>query len=329
MQDKLILGIDISKAWIDVAIHGLSRPIRLDNTPEAITAWLQPRLLDPGILRVCYEATGRHEQDLETTLGTLGIPGHRLPSHRVTALRQLHGVQAKTDRLDARLLATYAAQIDDDTPRPLPDPILRERSMRRRQLVQMRHAEQCRLPMARDEATRADIALSIAALDARIARMDQAIAEHIRSSERLREDAALLRTFTGVGSVTTAVLQGQLPELGHYDGKRIAALVGLAPRQRDSGRHRGQARTGFGRPEVRRVLFNVARVAIQHNPAMKALYERLTAVNHRPGKVALVAVMRHILVTLNAMLRDRTPWKGAAEAGKTRRRSRAGGGGAA
>ena len=158
---------------------------------------------------------------------------------------------------------------------------------------------------------RDSLAAVAAALETSLAALDAAIKAHIAADAALADAARRLASLKGVGPVTVATLIGELPELGRLAGKQIASLVGLAPRTRDSGKTRFRATTGHGRPGVRRVLFNAARCAIRHNAPMKAFYDRLVVENRRPGKVALTAVMRKMLVTLNAIARDGQAWKHA------------------
>lgn len=161
---------------------------------------------------------------------------------------------------------------------------------------------------------RDSLAATIAALESSLAAVIDAIRAHIAATPAMAENNRRLQTLTGVGPIIAMTLLADLPELGRLSGKKIAALCGLAPHNRDSGKHHGRASTGHGRPAVRMAIFNGARVAIRFNPAMKTFYDRLTRDNGRPGKVALIAVMRKMLVTLNAMIRDGRDWKYAAAA---------------
>ena len=313
MPDKLFFGVDVSQDWLDIAIHGTAEVRRIANTTTAIGAWLAT-LPAERVGLVCYEPTGGRERRLACGLRNLGLPRHRVHPNEVVAFRQCRGVKAKTDRQDARLLSDFAAL--ELHGRALgqaveADETLRALSARRRQLLDMRHGEQCRLPLADNARVEASITAMIGHLDAEVAAIEAELQAHIDGSERLSRLARILRTFKGVGPITVFTLLAELPELGTLTGKQIAALVGLAPRQHESGKRRGQARIGHGRPGVRRVLFNAARIAIRHNPVMRAVYERLRG-NGRPGKVALVVVMRRILTILNAMAHSGTPWSGAA-----------------
>jgi transposase len=230
------------------------------------------------------------------------------------AFRRLRGVKAKTDPIDARLLADFAAtELARRGLRPLVegDEALREMTTRRRQLVDLLHAERCRAALAETAIVRDGLGAVTRALEVSLQALEEAIEAHIAARPALAAMAQHLRSLTGVGPITVQTLMGELPELGRFSGKEIAALVGLAPHTRESGKTRSRATTGHGRIGVRKVLFNAARCAIRWNPVMKAFYQTLTDTNRRPGKVALVAVMRKMLVTLNAIARDQQPWKHA------------------
>ena len=308
MTSKQIVGIDVAKDWLDASLAGEARVERIANAPEAIEAWLARRT--PAV--VAFEPTGGWERPLQAALRRHGIGFVRVHSNDVIAFRKSRGVKAKTDPIDARLIAAFAAEElvrRGLRPAILGDQALRELAARRRQLVDTLHAERCRLALAQAEPVRASLALVIDALAMSLRAMEAEIAARIAADPDLARRADLLRSLKGVGPVTAMTLIAELPELGMLSGKEIASLTGLAPHTRRSGKTKGPERTGHGRPGVRRVLFNAARSAIRHNPAMKDFYRRLTTENRRPGKVALVAVMRKMLVTLNAIARDQTPWK--------------------
>jgi transposase len=313
MSGKLYFGVDVSSEWIDVAVHGGKSVERLANTAEAIAGWLEP-LSASGVGLVAFEPTGGYERGLRRALTQAGLPFARVHPNELTAFRRRRGVKAKTDGLDARLLADFAAlELSGRGLAPLVDndEALREMTVRRRQLVDLRHAERCRAALAETDVVRQGLETVVAALEVALRTVEAAIAAHVAGRAELAAAEQLLRSFKSVGPVTVHTLMGELPELGRLSGKEIAALVGLAPRTRQSGKLIRRATTGHGRPGVRRVLFNAARCAIRWNPQMKAFYDRLVQANHRPGKVALTAVMRKILVTLNAIARDQQPWKHA------------------
>lgn len=311
MTRKLFIGIDVSKDWLDIAVHEAGRPIRIANTPQAVAAWIA-RLDPAAVALVAFEPTGGYERPLREALGAAHLPFARVHPNEVSAFRTRRGVKAKTDRQDALLLAAFAAcelaQRRLAPPRE-GDPVLKELAARRRQLVALLQAERCRAALAQAEIVSANLAAMTALLEASLETIEAAIAARIAAQADLAQRAAALRTLKGVGPVTVLTLLADLPELGRLTGKEIAALVGLAPRLRDSGKHRARATTGHGRPGIRRVLFNAARAAIRWNPVMREFYQRLVEHNNRPGKVALTAVMRKLLVTLNAIARDNKPWK--------------------
>lgn|GEM_PF-52566 len=313
MNDKLYIGIDVSKDWVDIAVHGQHRVVRIANTEAALAAWASQ--LDPTrIGLICFEPTGGYERALRHRLGAAELRYIRVHPNQVVAYRRQRGIKAKTDAMDARLLAAFCAE--ELAGRGLAgtiegDETLCALSVRRRQIVGLRQMEACRLASAAGLPTEDSIRTVMDALGQGLKDIEARIAAHIARNPRQSQLSANLRSFTGVGQVGVHTFIGELPELGCLNGKQIASLVGEAPIQTESGKYKGRATTGFGRPGVRHVLFNIARVAIRHNPAMREVYRHLTEDNGRPAKVALVAVMRRILVILNAIARDNQPWKGA------------------
>ena len=260
------------------------------------------------------EKRGGYERPLRRGLSAAGLPFARVHPNEIVAYRRARGMKAKTDRIDAQLLADFAAtELAGRGLGPLVegDDELRELTTRRRQLVELLQAEQSRARLVETKAVREGLETIIAALTAALRAMEIAIADHIAQRPELAATARHLQSLTGVGPITVSTLMGELPELGRFSGKEIAALVGLAPQTHESGKSRARARTGHGRPGVRRVLFNAARSALRHNPVMKAFYQTLVHENRRPGKVALTAVMRKMLVTLNAIAREQQPWRHA------------------
>ena len=317
-QGRLFLGFDVAKAEVAVAAvaadgvgAGPSKTRRIANTPSALLAFLA-ELGPERVVLAAFEPTGGYERDLRAALKKAGTPFARVHPNEVVAFRELRRVKAKTDDLDAGLIAAFAAEeLARRGLRPMVegDEALCDLVARRRQLSIQRHAEVCRAQLARHAIVKASLDVVVAALDKAIADIQAAIDLHIESRPALREMAGHLQSLKGIGPVSTATLLGELPELGRLSGKEIASLVGLAPRTAMSGKTAFRASIGHGRPAVRAVLFNAARSAIRYNPVMKAFYQRLVDQNGRSGKVALVAVMRKMLVTLNAIARDNQPWK--------------------
>lgn len=318
MADKLFIGFDVSKDWIDIAWHGAAKvgaakvgapgSARIANEDGAITAWLAAA---GPIALAAFEPTGGHERRLRLALLGAGVAFARVHPNEVAAFRTRRGLKAKTDTLDAGLIADFAAlELAGRGLEPLVegDDALRELTARRRQLVDALHAERCRAALAQDRIVRDSLAAVAVAIASSLEALDAAIEAHIAADAELALAARRLRTLKCVGPVTVHTLLGELPELGRLTGKEIASLVGLAPRTRQSGKTSFRATTGHGRPAVRRVLFNAARCAIRHNPTMRDFHQRLVTQNRRPGKVALTAVMRKMLVTLNAIARDKQDW---------------------
>jgi transposase len=315
-MNKLIIGVDVAKEWVDIAIAGKPGVTRIANSSEAIAAWLAG--VDAAkVGLVAFEPTGGHERCLRRILVGAKVAFARVHPNRITAFRQQCGIKAKTDCIDAGLIADFAAEEltrRGSVPLVEGDETLRELAARRRQLKALLHAERCRRELAANVVVSHSLTVAITALEQALVEVEAATAKHIKESDRLAEVSRRMQTLTGVGPVTAMTMLADLPELGRLSGKQIAALCGLAPHNRDSGKRRGHAGIGHGRPSVRMVLFNGARAAIRFNPVMKAFYDHLNRDNRRPGKVALTAVMRKMLVTLNAMIRDGTDWKHAAAA---------------
>lgn len=281
-----LVGVDVSKAWIDVCLSGSRQVERVANTPEALAAWIaraRPAL-------VGMEPTGGYERPLCSALAEAGVRYVKLHPNTILAFRKAQGLRAKTD-LNRR-----------DADRPLS----RRRGQTRRSARQRsaRQAERCRADLANDPIIRESLAAVIAALSQSLDAIEEAIERHIADDGGLDRLAKALRAVRGVGPVVAATLVADLPELGRLTGKQIAALVGLAPHTHESGKKSGHAKTGHGRPLVRSALFNAARAAIRHPSPMQDFYTRLVEANHRPGKVALTAVMRKTLVIANAVARD-------------------------
>ncbi|MFN0190637.1 MAG: IS110 family transposase [Aestuariivirga sp.] len=311
MTDKRFLGFDVSKDTVAAAFHGSRKAVHIANTKEAILAWLKTQDL-AAIEIAAFEPTGGYEWNLRSALLEAGVFFHRVHPNEVAAYRTRRAIKAKTDDLDAILIAGFAA--DELSQRGLMPMVegnerLRALAVRRRQVALLLHAEKCRLNVARDKAVTASIKAVMAALELSLEAIAAELDALIAADAKLAEMARNLRSLKGIGPVSVHTLLAELPELGRLDNKEIAALTGLAPLTRKSGKQTFRARTGHGRPGVRHVLFNAARAAIRHNRVLKAFYEHLVKTNKRPGKVAIVAVMRKMIVILNAIARENKPWK--------------------
>jgi transposase len=318
MSDQPVVGVDVSKEWLDLCCAGES--VRIAHSAAAIAAWLER--VDPAL--VALEPTGGYERVLLAALRTRGVPALRVHPNRLVAFRHSRGITAKTDRIDAALILAFAT--DQRACREVSPGVAEREALRelaaRRQLSKALHAECCRLDLAGSAGVRHSLEAIIAALRQSLEAIEREIAKAIADDPPLAGLERLRRTIFGIGPVVAATLIAELPELGLLSGKQIAALVGLAPRTRQSGKTRWRESIGHGRPGVRRVcagcapgvrraLFNAARSAIAHSSPFKDFYNRLVKSNRRPGKLALSAVMRKILVTANAVARNRQPWRAA------------------
>jgi len=309
MTDKPIVGIDVSKGWLDVCIAGSAGVERIDNTAEAVDAWLDR--IGPGL--VAFEPTGGYERILAAAVRERSVPFIRVHPNDVIAFRKSRGIKAKSDPIDARLILDFVADTlsrrgwSGDV---FGNDLLRALTARRRQLVAALQAERCRLSLAAVPAVRDSLELVIAALRHSLEALEAELSAAIAGDRETAQLAELLQTIHGIGPITAATLIADLPELGLLTAKQIAALLGLAPHTRRSGTMRYREPTGHGRAGVRQALFNAARAAIRHPSPFKDFFDRLVGQNRRPGKVALTAVMRKLVITANAVARDRQPWRG-------------------
>jgi transposase len=261
---------------------------------------------------IALEATGGYEVPLVAALAAAALPVAVINPRQIRDFARGAGQLAKTDTLDARVIAHFAEAMRP-TPRLVPDAqaqALGELMARRRQLVDMLGAEQNRRRQVRDRRLQRQLEAHIAWLEEALRRLDHDLTTLVRSSPLWREADELLRSVPGVGPVTACTLITELPELGQLDRRRIASLAGLAPFPQDSGRFHGHRMITGGRAPVRRVLYMATLTAIKHNPAIRLFHQRLVTAG-RPAKVAITAAMRKLLTILNAILRDRRPWQPA------------------
>lgn len=310
-----VVGIDVSKHRLDIAhLHGdASLPTSVENTPEGHAALVDILCQNPPRL-IVLEATGGYQRAVVAALAAAGLPVVVANPRQVRDFARGLGVLAKTDAIDAMVLARFAEKIDPPV-RNLPDEAaqaLADLLARRRQLVELRTAEKNRLQQASAPRIKASIRAVLTTLDAQIAALDDDLDGHIRRSPVWRAKENLLLGVPGVGAQTARTLLACLPELGTISRQAIAALVGVAPINRDSGAMRGQRTTWGGRKVVRSTLYMATLVASRHNPVIRAQYQRLLAAG-KPKKVALVACMRKLLTILNAMLRTGQPWRNSCE----------------
>jgi transposase len=306
-QPLIFVGIDVSKAQLDVALRPTGRFVVPND--DAGIAQLLERLQATAPTLVILEATGGIELPLTGALAAAGLPVVVVNPRQIRDFAKAVGQLAKTDALDAQVLAHFA-EVVRPTPRPLPDVETQELAAlvtRRRQLIEMLTAEKNRVASAR-VVIRKQLHAHITWLERALDQADTDLAEAIRQSPVWREKEDLLRSVPGIGPVLTTTLLANLPELGTLTHKQIAALVGVAPLNRDSGTLRGKRTVWGGRAQVRAALYMAAIVAARFNPVIRGFYQRLCAAG-KAKKVALVACMRKLLTIVNAMLKHRTPWR--------------------
>ncbi len=301
------VGIDVSKAQLDVAVRPTGKRWTLSYDQTGIEG-LIPQIVDLEPALVLLEATGGLELPLVAALAAAALPVVVVNPRQVRDFAKATGTLAKTDTLDAGVLAHFADAVRPEV-RPLKDAetqILNSLTARRHQVMTMLVSEKNRLGTAVG-ALSPRIEAHIAWLEQQLSDLDKGLRQTLRRSPVSREKDDLLRTVPGVGPQLSLTLLAYLPELGTLDRKQIAALVGVAPYNRDSGTLRGKRAVWGGRSRVRAVLYMGALVASRHNPAIRDFYQRLLAAG-KPKKVALVASMRKLLVILNGMLKHGSPW---------------------
>ena len=306
MSTPVFIGIDVSQTRLDIAVRpGSSLVFTHDESALAMLVE-QLQALSPTL--IVLEATGGMEVPLTSALATAGLPVVVVNPRQVRDFAKASGQLAKTDALDAHVLAQFA-EVMRPQPRPLPDGETRALAAlltRRRQLIEMLTAEKNRL-LSAPSPIRKSVRAHITWLERELPHTDTGLAEAIRQSSVWREKDELLRSVPGVGPVLTSTLLANLPELGTLTHKQIAALVGVAPLNRDSGTLRGRRTVWGGRAQVRAVLYMSALVAARFNPVIRTFYQRLQRAG-KVKKVALTACMHKLLTILNAMLKHRTPW---------------------
>jgi transposase len=310
MTSNSVVGIDVSQERLDVFVHPTGEILGMENT-EAGHVELAGKLKEIGPKLIVLEATGGYETPCVSVLVAEGLPVVVINPRQVRSYARATGMLAKTDLLDAQMLALFGEAVKPEI-RPIPDDAARELQAlvsRRRQLIEMLTAEKNRLRLA-NELVRGDIEVHIAWLKKRLKRVDDDLDHVIQSSPVWRAKDDLLRSVPGVGPILAQALLAELPELGKLNRKKIAALVGVAPLNRDSGKLRGRRMIWGGRKPVRSALYMAALVASRFNPVIKAFYARLREAGKKP-KVALTACMRKLLSILNSMLRHNTSWQRA------------------
>lgn len=310
--EALFVGIDVSKAVLDVAVTPTGEQWKVQNDPDGIGD-LVNRLQQLAPERIVLEATGGLEVPAVAAMGSAALPVVAVNPRQARDFARATGRLAKTDALDASVLAQFAAVVKPAV-RPLPDEAARRLGAllaRRRQVLGMRIAESNRLGATLEDDLRADIREHVRWLDKRLDALDRELRNQVRASPLWREKDDLLQSVPGVGPVLSMTMLAEVPELGTLGNKQIAALVGVAPINRDSGTMRGRRTTAGGRGPVRAALYMATIAAVRFNPTLRVRYQRLLQAG-KPKKVALVACMHTLVRTLNAILRHMSPWQAEA-----------------
>lgn len=303
------IGIDVSKDRLDVHVHPSSEAYAVTRDGKGL-ADLVERMKTLGPERIAVEATGGFETVVAAALAGAGLPLVVVNPAQVRHFAQALGRRAKTDPIDAAMIARFVEATRPDL-RPLADEAtqtLADLVARRRQIIEMIVAERHRERRVTVKRIAKSIARLIVALEKELTEIDSEIDAGVRGSPVWREKEDLLASVPGVGSITARTLLAELPELGQLDGKKIAALAGLAPFTRQSGQWKGRSMIAGGRKSLRSALFLAALSACRFNPALKLFHQRLIEAG-KPKMVALIAVARKLLTILNAIARDRKPWR--------------------
>jgi|SRR5579872_253004 len=309
MSTERFVGIDVSKDTLDVAIRPDGTHMQVPNTDDGfdqLVACLRPR----GPVLIVLEATGGYQRRVVAALSLAGLPVVVVNPTRAREFAKALGQRAKTDAVDAAVLAEFAERVRPAV-RPLPDAQaqkMQELLARRGQLVGMRTMEKNRLGTAVDRTVRRSLEAHVAWLNEQIDDAEEQLGEAIEQSDVWKAKDQLLQSIDGIGPGVSRVLLFDLPELGTLTREQIAALAGLAPLNRDSGRWSGKRFISGGRVVVRNAVYMASHAARKWNPALKAFADRLEAAG-KPPKVVLIAVARKLLVIANAILRDKKPWR--------------------
>jgi transposase len=305
------VGIDVAKDRLDVHLRPSDEAFALSRDDGGLQALVERLAALPPVL-VVVEATGGFEVAVAGALAAAGLPLVVVNPRQIRDFARATGRLAKTDRLDAEAIARFAEAVQP-APRPVPSAAaqaLGELVARRRQLVEMITSEGQRRRQARDPRLGRRLEAHLTWLQKELSALETDLDDAVRGTPIWRATEDLLASVPGIGKTSARTLIAELPELGSLDRRKIAALVGVAPINRDSGTFRGRRMVMGGRASVRTALYMPTLTAIRHNPPLQAFYQRLIG-RGRPAKVAITACMRKLLVILNAILRDQTPWQPA------------------
>lgn len=303
------IGIDVSKMFFDMYVLPTDQNERFSNDNVGIQQCLRRcQHIQPEL--IVMEATGGYESLLAATLQAEGLAVSVVNPRRIRDFAKASGQMAKTDALDARIIARYGAILQPAPTEQISDNARKLKALvaRRHQLVQMHTAESNRVEHAVDQEIKSSLAAVARTIEKQIEKMDKQIKDHIDRQPELKQKANALKSVPGIGDTTANMLVAELPELGLYNRRQIAALVGVAPMNRDSGMFRGKRMTGGGRRHIRARLFMPTLVAIRYNPVLKSYYQRLVQQQGKCKMVAITAAMRKLLCIMNTMLKNNQQW---------------------
>jgi transposase len=304
-----LAGIDVSKRQLDVCLRPTDHEFQCPNHLAGIEQLIL-KLQQANVQLVCLEATGGLETLVVQQLHQAGIPVAVVNPRQIRDFARAMNRLAKTDRLDAQTIALFAEKIapSPTPPRATNELHLQALTTRRRQVVKQLRQEKNRLARVADSRVRELLEQMIEAYQAQLELLEKEIAQTIAADQQLQTRAEIIDSVAGLGATTAALLVADLPELGRVNRGEAAALVGVAPRNRDSGQMRGKRTTGGGRKEIRTALYMPTLAAVRHNPQIRAFYLRLVE-KGKPKKVALIAAMRKLLVLLNTLIKNNSKWK--------------------
>lgn len=307
-QSIIVAGIDVSKAKLDVDLAPQPRKVQFDYDEHGLAQlidWLRQQRAQLVVL----EATGGLERRLVRALAAADLPFHVANPRQVRDFARATGQLAKTDRIDARVIAQFGHKLQP-TPSVLPSKTRRKllaAVTRYQQLRQMRTAESNRLDRTDDADMRQSIEQMIAHIDQQLKQVEKNMDQLVATDDAMSRDVQLIASMPGLGRLTAHRLVAMLPELGDCNRRQIARLIGVAPINRDSGTMRGKRTTGGGRAAIRTILYMPTLVAVRHNPAIRKIYQHLIE-QGKPNMLALIAAMRKLIILVNIMIRERKTW---------------------
>lgn len=307
---KTYVGVDVSKKQLDIYIHPIENSTYFDNSKDGINKMIK-LLSSLNVEQIVCESTGGYENLMIDMLRETDFKVWQVEPNRIKSFIRSKGRKAKTDKIDAKMIALFAAR---ETPEYEQLSLCKNHKLlqslikRRRDLTAMIKAENLRLKNPSLELCAKDIKVHIKFMTKQIKTLEKKIQELIDNDDDLNKKAKIIESVPGVGKTTAAIIIAEMPELGKIENKKVAALVGVAPYTKQSGQYRGKAVIAGGRGVVRAAIYMAALVASRYNPAMKEFYERLCKTNKKPPKVALVAIMRKLIVILNVMIKKQVMW---------------------